>query len=340
MNTSDVVNRLTYHRQRQGPLLHFLRREDSKLGSKLAGCGSWLHIREFLVSGESRIRNANFCKAFLICPCCAARRAGKMVGKYTEKVESILAEKPDLIPAMITLTLRNTGDLRSGLQHLKDSWRRMMDAKRAGKSKASTNGLIEWNKVAGSIRAIEVTNKGKGWHPHIHVFVLLEEYINVFHLSAEWERFTGDSMIVNVKKCYNGIVAGLVEVLKYVSKPSELAPAQLLELYTAAKGARFTDPQGILRGIPEPDIDQDDDEGLDGPFRDYMMLWTGWGYSMQAVGHELEILRPNDPGYGAPRELVALLPGTPEYDQGIAWPPEYQVPKRPYYAEELASVIE
>ncbi len=341
MNTSEVVNRLTFHRNRQGPLLAYLDKVDGKLASQVAGCGSWLHLREWELSGESRLRNANFCKRFLICPCCAARRCMKLVQAYAAKVEAVQDERPELIPAMITLTVKNGADLAERLRHIKDSWRRMMETKRKGASESGRHGLIEWNKVVGSIRAIEV-KRGKGsaaWHPHIHVYVLLSEYVSPFHLSAEWERFTGDSSIVHVRKCDNGIVSGLLEVLKYVSKPCDLVPADLHHLYQTARGSRFVDPQGIMRGVPEPCIDSDDDDGLHGPYRDYILLWHGFGYRMEAVGHRLEILKPEDSGYGAPRELVFHDPGSSEWDAGIAYPPAYLPPARKYYEDEYVSGI-
>lgn len=338
MNASDVLNRLTYHRIRQGPLLDHLDRVDPKLGSQVAGCGSWLHVREWELSGESRLRNANFCKRFLICPCCAARRASKLVTAYANKIEVVQDMTPGLIPVMITLTIRNGADLAERLRHLKDSWSRMMAAKRKGASQSGRHETIEWNKVHGSIRAIEVTwnKKAKEWHPHIHVFALVSEYLSQTHLSSEWERFTGDSMIVDVRKCRNGIVPGLIEVLKYVSKPSELSPELLYELFETAKGSRFTDPQGCLRGVPEPCIDSDDDEGLHGPFRDFIALWNGQGYSLQSVSHRLDILKPGDSGYGAPRELIYHEPGSPEFYAGVAFPPEHLPPPRKYYADDLA----
>jgi hypothetical protein len=283
MNASDVLNRLTYHKRRQGPFLDYLGKADTKLASQVATCASWLHIREWELSGKTRIRNANFCKRFLICPACAARRATKLVAAYAAKIDVVQDMMPRLIPIMITLTIRNGPDLKERLRHLKESWSRMMEAKRKGASASSRHGLIEWNKVVGSVRAIEVTwNKKAGeWHPHIHVFALVSQYISQTHLSAEWERVTGDSFIVDVRKCKNGIVSGLIEVLKYVSKPSELSPELLLQLYRAAKGSRFVDPQGCLRGVPEPCIDSDDDDGLHGPYRDFIALWRGFGYSME-----------------------------------------------------------
>jgi hypothetical protein len=335
MNASDVLNRLTFHKLRQGPFLDYLEKVDGKLASQVAGCGSWLHVREWELSGESRLRNANFCKRFLICPCCAARRAAKLVTAYAAKVAVIQDMNPGLIPCMITLTIKNGPNLRERLVHLRASWSRMVAANRKGKLGKERHAAIEWNKVAGSIKAIEAKiGKGSGlWHPHIHAFALVTEDISKFHLSAEWERFTGDSIIVHISPCDKGIVPGLIEVLKYVSKPSELSPELLFELYESAKGSRFVDPQGCLRGVPEPCIDSDDDDGLHGPFRDFIALWSRGSYSLQSVGHRLDILRPGDAGYGAPREIVYLEPGSPEWDSGIALPPERATSPREAYVE-------
>jgi plasmid rolling circle replication initiator protein Rep len=311
MNASDVLNRLTYHKIRQGPLLDYLEKVDDKLASRMAGCGSWLHLREFELSGVSKIRNANFCKCPLGCPACAARRAMKLVSAYEKRVLMLQDMQPELIPCMVTLTIKNRPDLGEGLRHFKDSWGRMTAAARKGKSLSSRHGRIEWNKVSGSVRAIECKlGKGSGlWHPHGHAFVLATEPLDKFHLSAEWERFTGDSMIVDVTPCNNGIVNGLIEVLKYVSKPCELPPDLIYHLMVTAKGSRFVDPQGCLRGVPEPVLEQDDDEGCVGPFREFIALWRGFGYSLESVSKRLEILKPGDPGYGPPREIVYQDPG-------------------------------
>lgn len=339
MNTSDVINRLTHHRTRQVPFLNYLDKADPKLSSRLAACGSWLHVREWDLSGESRLKNANFCKQFLVCTCCASRRAGKMVEAYRQKVEILQDMYPGLIPVLITLTVRNGPDLRERIQHIKDSRKRMLAAARKGKSESGRHSAIEWNKVLGSICAVEVTwnKKTSEWHPHLHFFAFVSEYISPAHLSSEWERFTGDSFIVDVRKVKNGIVGGLIEVLKYVSKPTELSHENLLHLYNTAKGTRFVDPHGLMRGVPEPTLETDDDDGLHGPYRDYILLWSGRGYSMQAVGHRLEILKPGDSGYGAPRELVADDPCGDPY-AGIAFPPEHLPPPRQYYPDDPAPV--
>jgi hypothetical protein len=280
MDTAAVLNRIRHHRISQEPLVELLARREPPLHDLVRSCGTWLHLREWLQSGESRLRNANFCQKFLLCRCCAARRAAKMVVAYAAKVEQVMASQPvPLIPAMVTLTVRNGDDLPERLQHLKDAWARMMAAKRRGASASSRNELVQWNKVSGSIRAIEVTRSKAGWHPHIHAFVLLKSYVCQKSLSLEWKDFTGDSFVVGVTKCKKGIVSGLIECLKYASKLTELSPEDVLAVHHAGKGSRFTDPQGLLRGVPDPDIRQDNDEGLTGPYRDFFALWSKFSKS-------------------------------------------------------------
>lgn len=303
MNTSDVLNRLTYHRRSQVALVQHLKEEEPKLGDKLEGCGTWLLLREWLQTGRSKIQNANFCKRYLLCQSCAARRAMKQVVAYRGKVECVQEARPELIPAMITLTIKNRDCLPEGLDHLKGSFGRMMAAKRKGKSGSSRNGLLEWNKVLGAVRSIEVTKKDKGWHPHIHAFCLLEDYVDQKKLSEEWHRFTGDSFVVGVKRCDNGIVPGLIECLKYVSKLADLSPQNTLEVHRSARGARFTDSQGLLRGVPEPDItEDDDDENCVGPYRDFMALWgfQSGSYHLQDYrdpAKKLGFFKPGDIAY-------------------------------------------
>ena len=182
----------------------FLLSQDDLLGQKVLHCGTWLHLREWMKHDVSKLINANFCKKHLLCPACAWRRSIKAVAKYTEKVERVAKENPQLIPVMITFGVVNGPDLPERVQHLKTSIKAMTSAARKAKSKTGCmhgHAQIEWNKLAGSIRAMEVTNTGRQWHPHVHVFALVTDYIDRERLSAEWQRFTGDSFIVDVRKC-------------------------------------------------------------------------------------------------------------------------------------------
>lgn len=285
MKGSDLLNRITEARRSQAPTTRFVLGRDELVGQQLLGCGSWLHLREFLTTGETRLVNAKFCKRFRLCRSCAIRRAGRLTESYLPKVESLLQADSTLIPAMVTLTVKNGEDLLERINHLKQSWRLMLAAKRRGASESSRNAPVQWNRVEGSLRAIEITRGRGGWHPHAHCFVLLRDYIDQAELSREWEQWTGDSKIVGVTKCKNGVLPGLLEVLKYAIKFSDLTDGELWEAHLACNGTRSVDPQGCLRGVPEPDIDQDSLEGLSGPYRDIIARWL-WSQ----MKYELEFL--------------------------------------------------
>jgi hypothetical protein len=218
---------------------------------------------------------------------------------------------------MITLTVKNGPDLAERLGHLKKSWSSMIGAARKGKAGTERHSSIEWNKVVGSVRAIEVTNKGNGWHPHIHVFALLSDYIDQPALSGEWQRFTGDSFVVGVTKCKGGIVPGLIETLKYCSKLTELSPEDILHVWRTAKGSRFTDPQGILRGVPDPEIRQDDAEGLTGPYSDFVAFWC-----RSKAGYDLRQLSSGNtlpqPPVACQRAIDAIRGGSPLTEADLA----------------------
>ena len=209
MNAPDVLNRIAEHRRRQVDVVKYLKSKDTDLGDLVGGCGSWLHLREWLETGESRLRNANFCQKYLLCRCCAARRASKLVAKYAEKVETVMNHHSEAsagvlsyIPAMVTLTVKNGHDLQERLKHLKKAYSKMLEARRKGASASGRHSAVEWNCVVGAVRSIEITrSEESGWHPHAHVFVLLHSYIDHATLAAEWERFTGDSFVVGITKC-------------------------------------------------------------------------------------------------------------------------------------------
>lgn len=261
------------------------------MADTLSGCGTWLHFREWLESGETRLRNANFCKNHLICRACAARRAGKLVEAYMRKVAEVQRLHPDLIPAHVTITVKNGPDLKERVDHLKKAWQRMLARRRSHLHKPERYGPVEWCKVAGSVRSLEVTAGAEGWHPHFHAFVLLKEYIDHEQLCEEWRELTGDSFIVGVSLCRDGVLPGLIEVLKYATKFSELKPAQAWHVFQCLRGSRSVDPQGVLRGVMEPNIDQDTVDGLSGPYRDFIAIWSNWkrGYNL----HGIEDLLPD-----------------------------------------------
>ena len=296
MNASDTLNKITKHRRSQEDFARFLIEKDNLLGWKVKDCGSWLHIREWLNHGTSALINANFCKKHILCPVCSMRRAIKLVARYTPKAEDVAKLYPILIPVMITVTVKSGPDLIERTEHLCESWKRMTAAARkakAGKTGHQSNAPVEWNKVIGSLRAFEVKNGDHGWHPHAHVFALISDYIDREALSAEWLRFTGDSCIVDVRKVKGGMISGMCEVIKYTLKHGDLTNEDRLTAHRALSGKRLVDPQGLLRGVLEGDIDHDDLPDWDGPTRDLICSWMigAKRYHIQEVKDEFAMTK-------------------------------------------------
>ena len=270
----DLLNKITKKKRSQAELLEYLQPINPKLHDKLKGCASYLLIREWIESGETRLRNANFCKRFQLCPACAVRRGAKLAENALPKITHLMAENSDLTPVMITLTVPNTKNLSDGLERLKMAFSAMMASRRKCLSNPDRNTPIEFCKVQGGIRSMEATHKGKGWHPHLHIFALISDWIDRVELSKEFQRFGGGKIVDvrKVKEGENGLVSGLLEVLKYPTKFSDLTPEKRYEFWLGANSTRLTDCFGNMRGLKIGDIDQDD-LNLEGAYRDWVARW-------------------------------------------------------------------
>ncbi|MBK3474452.1 protein rep, partial [Pseudomonas carnis] len=168
-----------------------------KAATGLASCGNYLHFREYFTVGKVRLHSATFCKQHLVCPLCAIRRGAKALGAYLSRWQVIQTERPDLRPYLLTLTVRNGPDLAERQAHLSHSLKRLMHHRRD--FNAGTRGApwTELCRAEGAVYTLELTNKGKGWHPHCHMIILATSQPSQTDLSAEWHKITGDSMVVD-----------------------------------------------------------------------------------------------------------------------------------------------
>ena len=203
----------------------------------------------------------------------------KMVSSYHKKFLELspLVEEKGLIPFSATLTVANGHDLAERVAHLKSAWRRQSEAARRSSTGANGSKIApEWSKVAGGVRALEVTkNVETGqWHPHFHVFGFLSSYIDQEKWSKEWLNLTGDSYVVGVSKVKGDPFLALLEVLKYTVKFSSLSDEELWFTYKVMKGSHCVFPFKLFRGVTTGDLNTDDETGLDGPFVDYVAKWV------------------------------------------------------------------
>lgn len=136
------------------------------------------------------------------CPLCAprlARERQRQVEWWYRQVRR---------PRMLTLTVRNSPILSVDyINSIKKSWNSLRRSK-----------LFEG--VEGGFWSIEVTNQGNGWHVHIHA-VLDSNFIAQDEISKAWAKRIGQEMsIVDIRELRGP--KAMQEVLKYVSKPSEM----------------------------------------------------------------------------------------------------------------------
>lgn len=225
----------------------------SHLADDLSNCGNWAVFRDYFTIGQTRLAGICTCKKHLVCPLCAIRRGARGLRVYLARVEALLAADPALKPFLVTLTVKNGADLRERFKHLASSLRTY----HRRRSRARQKGEVL--KAHSAVWSYEFTNKGKGWHPHVHAVWLCHEAPDAQALSREWRDLTGDSFIVDVRPMNMADpVAAFCEVFKYAIKFAELAHVDRLHAYRTLKGKRLLDSFGDLRGLDVEPADADD----------------------------------------------------------------------------------
>jgi len=152
-------------------------------------------------------------------------------------------------PRFLTLTLATTQrTLTEELDRLGECFRRLRRTK------------LWTAHVTGGLYTIEVTwgKNSNGWHPHIHA-IIDGTYIEVAKLSAEWKRITGDSFIVDLRKCHSDrqLANYLAKYVSGTGKPLKIPPERIAQYAVAIANLRMVQTFGHLHGVklktdPEP----------------------------------------------------------------------------------------
>lgn len=251
-----------------------------RAAARLGRCGEYLTFRHYWSVDQVRLHSAEFCKQHLLCPLCAIRRATKQTAAYLERFKLIMAEQPHLKPVFLTYTVKNGPDLVERMEHLRNGLRTLTQRRRDVRTRGK--GSSEWGAVAGLVGTLEVTNRGKGWHPHAHMLVLLDRYVDQKALSNEWRAITGDSFIVGIQRLDpdRPPIEAFVEVFKYALKFSDLTPAQIWHAARSLAGQRLLFSLGCFRGVDVPE------ELTDEPLDD--LPYFEWFYRyVQGIGYTL-----------------------------------------------------
>jgi hypothetical protein len=240
-----------------------------KVAAEVHQCASWLLFRNYYTVDQVRLVGAHTCKKHLLCPFCAARRGAVNVQRYGERFAHLVKQNPHLVPAMLTLTIKNGPDLEERFKHLVSSLRRLLEKRR---NALKGNSTTELQKAVGGVYSVETTNKGNGWHVHLHAVVLLDGFIDREQLSREWEAITGDSKIIDVRRLAKGtkdvldregnispkIVEAFCEVFKYALKFSDLDYSDNVTAYEVMRGKRLLGSWGLFWGVKVPESLLDD----------------------------------------------------------------------------------
>ena len=233
-----------------------------KSAQKLNTCGNFLLFKNFYTIDQTKLAKFYVCSQHLLCPFCAGIRASKAIQKYTERVDEVLKKNRKLKPVLITLTVKNGTDLSERSAHLIKSLRTLIKRRQDYNKKG--RGFNEFCKINGAMYSYENTynEQTKEWHPHVHMFALLDDWIDQEQLSETWHEITGDSFVVDIRKVKKdkqfGYSKAAAEVCKYALKFGDLSVENTWEAFKVLKGKRLSGAFGSLYGVKIPENLADD----------------------------------------------------------------------------------
>ena len=170
---------------------------------------------------------------------CAGIRAARSMNRYLKRIEELMRLNPRLKPVLITLTVKNGESLDERYNHLTSSFRTLF--KPLSGLPQERPGFNQFCKIDGGFYTTEYTyNKTTGqWHPHIHIFALLTDWIDQEELAETWHEITYDSYIVDVRRVRKPKLRDTAKLLqRFVSMLSSLV------IYRLKHMARLFNSQG------------------------------------------------------------------------------------------------
>jgi hypothetical protein len=196
------------------------------------------------------------------CPVCARKLAARRVAKYDRRLQRLQW------PLWVTLTIKNRDD-EAVVEDLKKAWKKFRRKQ------------IFTAHTVGGLWALEVTERGNGWHPHIHAMLdckwlaavtpaphpndnaaQVREKIDYAkaELAAEWGESCGQPFAIALAVRKSASAASR-ELLKYAVKGSDLLECLLpiAPIIRQIDSGRTISTFGTLREgklPPEPDDDR------------------------------------------------------------------------------------
>ena len=234
-----------------------------KAATKLKGCGQFLLFRNYYTIDQIKLEKFHVCGQHLLCPMCAGIRAARSMNRYLKRINELMRQNPRLKPVLITLTVKNGESLEERYNHLTRSFRTLLSRYRDYKKKGW--GFNQFCKIDGGFYTTEYTyNKTTNqWHPHIHIFALLTDWIDQEELAETWHEITYDSYIVDVRRVRKPKLRDTAKLLQ--RSVSMLSSSAIYRLKTHGthfylKGKRLTGSFGSMHGVKIPDTATPDDK--------------------------------------------------------------------------------
>lgn len=242
---------------------------------RMEECASRIIYNYCVECGSMHIARTNLCRDRL-CPVCSWRLALQRSGEMMSTLTHIAADGRKLNAAMITLTIKNVPaeGLSDALSAILDAWARLRKRK----------PWLTW--VDGYARSIEITKGKRGYHPHMHIFILWKDgykkHISQRELCDLWRAaLRADyTPVCDIRSAYDGgtavgpcadewhrVMSAAIEATKYalsgkvthgISDPNELAALAL-----AVRGRRLLAYGGIIAEARAALCFQDDDVASD-----------------------------------------------------------------------------
>lgn len=275
-------------------------------------CSKKLWFRNWYTVGQYRLIGGCTCKKHLLCAMCALRRSAKTVHEVEKKILSVLADRPDLVPVLITMTVKNDYDLNERYEHITGAKKKLLHNRRNAIHRTSLVNRSVTRFINGSFGSYEFKKGagGFGWHPHSHEIALLEPSVKfktvkrkgkVYEcpvefekaLQEEWLFITEDSFMIDVRKIKHvpgqtgetSLVKAICEASKYALKLNDIEHADQIHAYRVLSGRRLTFTYGSLWGIKIPDDMNDtiEDELKLLPYIDLCYSFYSGSYNLTEV---------------------------------------------------------
>lgn len=227
-------------KERQEVITEQIARIRPDIADRIRACGQYIIAIVCSACDTKHFAGFTRCKSRW-CLACAKVRAMLWVARILQFISNN-SDKYDYY--MLNLTIRSMDDLGDMINAIKHYWRVLTHSN--GKC---TKKFRE--RFKGGIRSIEIKRGKNGWHVHIHALLctIQGEYKKDYEwLSEAWKQVTDGNGSIYIKKI-RGSIKDIVEVVKYMVKPSKYNDDDMRELIQSLHNVRQVSTFGVMYGM-------------------------------------------------------------------------------------------